>query len=347
MSAGEKGTKRATSYKELAMRDSFFRPGSTLCPGCMESIALQNVGRASDNGRKTIFTIGTSCAEVSSLAFPTVVAWGRGEAPPEEFRKSFAIIHNVFESAPTLAEAARDVADVLTACGALEEPIQVVAASGDGGALAIGLRSLLHTIHRRSRVVILVLVNEIFANTGFQYSPAAMPYAETSTTPVGAGQLGNPALPLDYIHLAIAAGAGLVAQISPAHGKLFLKTVERAFDCDGTAVLFIPSPCISGWKFDDGETIRIAMLGAQSGVFPAFVWERGQGGSVKDCALDVAERPAIEEFLGSQRRFHHLVGRDPGTDRFAAREGREEDVERLRAWVQGNVERLYRLAELK
>lgn len=335
-----------TGYKELAMRDSFFRPGSTLCPGCMESVALQNVGRASDNGKKTIFTIGTSCAEVSSLAFPTVVAWGRGDAPPDEYRKSFAIIHNVFESAPTLAEAARDVSDVLTACGALQEPIQVVAASGDGGAIAIGLRSLLHTIHRRSRVVILVLVNEIFANTGFQYSPAAMPYAETSTTPVGEEQPGNPALPLDYIHLAIAAGAGLVAQVSPAHGKLFLKTVERAFECGETAVLFVPAPCISGWKFDDGETIRIATLGAQAGVFPAFVWERGKGGSVKDCAPEAAERPAVEEFLGSQRRFHHLVERDRENGAFRPRAGREADVERLRAWVQGNVERLYRLAEL-
>lgn len=336
-----------SSYKEIQTRDSFFRPGSTLCPGCMETIALQNVGRVSDNGKKTVLTIGTSCAEVSSLAFPTVVAWGRGEVPPDEFAKSFAIIHNVFESAPTLAESVRDVADVLEECGALSSPIQVIAATGDGGAIAIGLRGLLHTIHRRSRVTILVLVNEIFANTGFQYSPAAMPFAETSTTPVGAAQQGNPSLPLDYIHLAIAAGAGLVAQVSPAHGKLFVVTVERALKCPETAVLFVPSPCISGWKFDDGETVRIATLGAQSGAFPAFVWERGKGGSVKDCALDPAERPPIEDFLGAQRRFHHLVERDPESKRFVPRRGREADVERLRVWVQGNVERLYHLADLK
>lgn len=336
-----------SSYKEVATRESFFRPGSTLCPGCMESIALQNVGRVSDNGRKTVFTIGTSCAEVSSLAFPNVVAWGRGESAPDDFTKSFAIIHNVFESAPTLAEAVRDVSDVLADSGALSHPIQVISTSGDGGAIAIGLRAFLHTIHRRSRVTLMVLVNEIFANTGFQYSPTAMPYAETSTTPAGVARPGNPTLPLDYIHLAIAAGAGLVAQVSPAHGKLFVRTVERALACSETAVLFVPSPCISGWKFDDGETVRIAMLGAQSGVFPALVWERGRGGSVKDCALDAAERPPIEEFLGSQRRFHHLVQRDPETQRFVPRQGREADVERLRAWVQTNVERLYRLSELK
>jgi len=336
-----------SGYKEIALKESCFRPGSTLCPGCMEAIAFQNVGRASDNGKKTVFTIGTSCAEVSTLAFPNVVAWGRGDAPPDDFTKSFAILHNVFESAPTLAEAVRDVSDVLTEIGALEAPVQVMATSGDGGALAIGLRSLLHTIHRRARVTIMVLVNEIFANTGFQYSPATMPYADTSTTPAAGETPGNLEPPLDYVHLAIAAGAEMVAQVSPAHGKLFVKTVERALECRGTAVLFVPAPCISGWKFEDGMTVELALLGARCGVFPAFVWERGKGGSVKDCPREAAERPPVEEFLAAQRRFSHLVRRDRETGAAVVVPGREADVARLRAWVQENVERLYRLGELK
>jgi pyruvate ferredoxin oxidoreductase beta subunit len=313
----------------------------------MEAVAFQNVGRVSDNGIKTMFSIGTSCAEVSSLFFPNVVAWGRGEAPPEDFTKSFAIIHNVFESAPTLAEAMRDVADVLTDMGALKHPVQVISSSGDGGALAIGLRALLHTIHRRARVTLMVLVNEIFANTGFQYSPATTPFADTSTTPSGPGHPGNLQPPLDYIHLCIAAGAGLVAQVSPAHGKMFVKTFERALECEGTAVIFVPAPCISGWKFEDGETVELATLGAQTGVFPVFTWEKGKGGSVKDCSRVAAERPSLEKFLGMQRRFNHLVAKDPASGGYTVRAGREEDLQRMRAWVQSNVERLYHLAELK
>lgn len=336
-----------SGYKEIMTRESCFRPGSTLCPGCMEAVAFQNVGRVTDNGVKTIFSIGTSCAEVSTLFFPNVVAWGRGKSSPDDFARSFAILHNVFESAPTLAESVRDVADILTDMGALDRPVQVVSASGDGGALAIGLRALLHTIHRRARVTLMVLVNEIFANTGFQYSPATTPFADTSTTPSGPGHPGNLEPPLDYIHLCIAAGAALVAQVSPAHGKLFVKTFEKALEADATAVIFVPAPCISGWKFEDGETMKLAELGAQAGVYPAFVWERGKGGSVKDCARDAAERPAIEEFLGLQRRFAHLVKRDSASRRFVAREGREDDLSKLRDWVQANVERLYRLAELK
>jgi pyruvate ferredoxin oxidoreductase beta subunit len=336
-----------SGYKEIALKESCFRPGSTLCPGCMEAVAFQNVGRATDNGKKTVFTIGTSCAEVSSLAYPNVVAWGRGEAPPDAFGKSFSILHNVFESAPTLAEAVRDVSDVLNEAGAMRTPVQVVATSGDGGALAIGLRALLHTIHRRARVTIMVLVNEIFANTGFQYSPATMPLAETSTTPTGPDVPGNLRPPLDYVHLCIAAGADLVAQVSPAHGKLFLKTVERSLACEGTAVIFVPAPCISGWKFEDGETVELALLGARSGVFPSFVWKRGEGGKVTDCPLEAAERPGIEDFLVRQRRFHHLVRKDKGTGQPAVVAGREDDLVRLKQWTQKNVERLYHLAELR
>ncbi len=336
-----------SGFKEIATRESCFRPGSTLCPGCMEAIAFQNVGRVTDNGVKTVFSIGTSCAEVSTLFFPNVVAWGRGEVSPDDFSKSFSILHNVFESAPTLAEAVRDTADVLESMGALKHPVQVVSTSGDGGALAIGLRALLHTIHRRPKITIIVLVNEIFANTGFQYSPATIPFADTSTTPNGPGHPGNLEPPLDYVHLSIAAGASLVAQISPAHGKLFVKTVEKALACDGTAVIFVPAPCISGWKFEDGETVKLATIGAQAGAFPVFVWEKGKGGSVKDCAREAAERPAIEEFLGMQRRFYHMVQKDPESGRYVARKGREADLAKLRDWVQSNVERLYKLAELK
>lgn len=335
-----------SSFKEIALKDSCFRAGSTLCPGCMESVAFQNIGRVTDNGVKTIFTIGTSCAEVSTLAFPNVVAWGRGDGSPDDFGKSFSILHNVFESAPTLAEATRDVADALMDCGALERKVQIISTGGDGGAFSIGLRTLLHTIHRRARVTIVILVNEIFANTGFQYSPATMPYADTSTTPAE-GAPGNMNPPLDYLHLAIAAGAGMVAQLSPAHGKMFVKAIERSLEVEGTAVIFVPAPCISGWKFEDGQTVELALLGARSGVFPAFTWERGKGGSVKDCSIEASERPDVVDFLAMQRRFAHLVQRDKVTGEVKPKPGREQDIENLKGWVQGNVERMYSLANLK
>src|SRR3989338_6041407 len=169
--------------ENLIQNESCFQPGSTLCLGCMESIAFQNIGKLTDNGKKTIFALGTFCGEVSTLQFPNPVAWGRGEKTPEAWEKSFGVIHHVFESAPSVAEGIRDTADLLTEMWALSKPIQVSSLSGDGGALAIGLRTLLSTIHRRARITIFILINEIFANTGFQYAPTTSIGSETSTTP--------------------------------------------------------------------------------------------------------------------------------------------------------------------
>lgn len=94
------------------------------------------------------------------------------------------------------------------------------------------------------------------------------------------------------------------------------------------------------------RAVELALLGAQCGVFPAFTWERGKGGKVLDCPLEAKDRPGIEEFMARQRRFQHMVKRD-ATGKPAIQPGREQAMERLRGWVQENVERLYRLAEMK
>ena len=122
---------------------------------------------------------------------------------------------------------------------------------------------------------------------------------------------------------------------------------ERSLEVEGTAVIFVPAPCISGWKFEDGQTVELALLGARSGVFPAFTWERGKGGAVKDCSLEASERPDVVDFLAMQRRFAHLVQRDKVTGEVKPKPGREQDIENLKGWVQSNVERMYSLANLK
>lgn len=331
-------------FIDVIQRDSCFQPGSSLCLGCMEGVAFQNIGKISDNGKKTVFALGTFCGEVSTLQFPNPIAWGRGTETPAEWTKSFGIMHHVFESAPSVGEGIRDTADLLTELGALAGPVQVAALSGDGGALSIGLRTLLHTLHRGTRMAIFVLVNEIFANTGFQFSPATPPGADTSTTPSSERSDGNLSLPIDYLGLCVAADAAFVAQASPAYPKYFAKVVERALDANGTAVVFVPSPCITGWKFAEGETAQLARLGCETGFFPCFTKEHGKVGEVKFVEPDVAKRPRIEDFMGPQRRFQHLVYKDPTTRAFTARPGFEATLDRIRDWIQSRLARLQHLA---
>src|SRR5262249_48218706 len=158
--------------------------------------------------------------------------------------------------------------------------------------------------HRRARIAVFVTMNEVFANTGFQYSPTALPFADSSTAPSGLG-----AEPLDHVGLAIAAGAGLVAQVSPAFPPLFAEVVEEALDGRETAVVFVPSPCIAGWKFEEGRTAELARLASQTGLFPCFRKRRGQAGELKHVP-EPGRRPRVEAYLSGQRRFEHLV--EPG-----------------------------------
>jgi pyruvate ferredoxin oxidoreductase beta subunit len=325
--------KRLPTFKDHALREDAFAEGHALCPGCTEAIAFHAIGRATDNGKKTILTMGTFCGEVSTLMYPDVIAWGRGEHTPEAVEKSVGIIHNVFESAPTVAEGARDLATALVATGAWRGPApNVVALSGDGGALVIGLRSLLHAIHRRARIAVFVAVNEVFANTGFQYSPTALPFADSATAP-----LGIAAEPIDHIGLTLAAGAGFVAQCSPAFAPLFAEIVDQALACPETAVVFVPSPCIAGWKFEEGTTAELGRLASQTGLFPCFRKRRGMPGEVKHVP-EKARRPHVEEFLALQRRFEHLVRRIDGKPQLVP--GREAQVAALQAYADRNVERL-------
>ena len=331
--------KSLPTFKSIALRDDAFCEGHTLCPGCMEAMTFHTIGRATDNRRKTIFTMGTFCGEVSTLMYPNVVAWGRQKHEPYDLDKSVGIIHNVFESAPTVAEGVRDTADMLADVGAWRSASpNVVSISGDGGALSIGLRSLLHTIHRRARIAIFVNINEIFANTGFQYSPTALPYADSSTLPHGGA-----AEPIDHIGLAVVAGAAFVAQASPAFTPFFGEVVEEALVTQGTAVVFVPSPCIAGWKFEEGQTVELGKLASQTGLFPCFRKRKDQPGEIKHVP-EKARRPPVERFLVGQRRFEHIVRLVDGAP--AVVPGHEAELMALQAYADHNLERLGRIAQL-
>lgn len=318
---------------DYVQKMSCFQPGSALCMGCMESISFQNIGKLTDNGQKTIYAMGTFCGEVSTLQYPNIVAWGRGETTPTDWSKSFGIIHHVFESAPSVAEGIHDTVGALQRLKALSGPVQVMAFAGDGGSLAIGLRTLLHTINRGPRLTIFVMMNEIFANTGFQCSPVTPLGADTSTTPTLDDGTGNTLAPLNYIGLTLSAGAGLVAQVSPAYPKFFVQVVEAAMACPTTSVIFVPSPCITGWKFAEGETINLAKLSCETGFFPCLLKERGKTGTLKFVQLDPQKRPPIEDFMGPQRRFQHLVQKNPTGTGFHVRAGKEEVVQNMRSWL--------------
>jgi pyruvate/2-oxoacid:ferredoxin oxidoreductase beta subunit len=109
----------------------------------------------------------------------------------------------------------------------------------------------------------------------------------------------------------------------------------------------VPSPCITGWKFAEGETVKLAQLGCETGFFPCLMKERGKKGEIKFVEADLARRPPIEEFMGPQRRFYHLVEKNKETGLFQTRAGKEDEVRLIRDWLQNNFTTLQNLMSLE
>jgi pyruvate ferredoxin oxidoreductase beta subunit len=65
-------------------------------------------------------------------------------------------------------------------------------------------------------------------------------------------------------------------------------------------------PCPLGWGYDTAETIKIARLAIQCGLFPLFEAEYGK--LKRSTAIE--DQIPIEDYLKLQKRFAHLFGKN-------------------------------------
>jgi len=70
----------------------------------------------------------------------------------------------------------------------------------------------------------------------------------------------------------------------------------------GARYIQILVPCPLGWGTDPKDTIRIARLAEQCGMFPLFEAEYG----VVTKSTPIRRRVAVDEYLQAQKRFAHL-----------------------------------------
>ena len=69
-------------------------------------------------------------------------------------------------------------------------------------------------------------------------------------------------------------------------------------------------PCPLGWGHAPEDTLRVARLAKETGLFPVFEAEDGEVTSVSKIRRQVP----VEEYLRPQRRFAHLFGKTPHTE---------------------------------
>jgi pyruvate ferredoxin oxidoreductase beta subunit len=181
--------------------------------------------------------------------------------------------------------------------------VRVIAQGGDGGTVDIGFACLSGMFERNDDVLYICYDNEAYMNTGVQRSSATPAAARTQTTPALGEEPGNvfgqgKSVPL----IAMAHFIPYVATASVADLRDLEYKVEKAMSIHGARYIHVHVPCPLGWGSATGETIKVARMAAECGLFPIFEAEAGE---VTGRRL-IRKRVPVEEYLKLQSRFAHL-----------------------------------------
>ena len=263
--------------------------GHRACQGCGEALGARyaiDAAMAATDG-KLVAVNATGCLEVFSTPYPET-SW------------RLPWLHSLFGNA---AAVATGVAAALRAQGKSE--IRVVAQGGDGGTVDIGFGPLSGMFERNDDVLYICYDNEAYMNTGIQRSGATPPAARTNTTHAigpnpGASFTQGKNLPL----IAMAHGIPYVATATVADLHDLEAKVKKAMTIRGARYLHVLVPCPLGWGSRSEETIKLARLATESGLFPVFEAENGEVTAIKK----IRRRVRVEEYLKPQKRFAHLFG---------------------------------------
>jgi pyruvate ferredoxin oxidoreductase beta subunit len=89
--------------------------------------------------------------------------------------------------------------------------------------------------------------------------------------------------------------------------------VHRAMTLRGARYLHVLVPCPLGWGTASCDTIHVARLATESGLFPVFEAERGE----VVAATPIRRQVPVTEYLRLQARYAHLFAPDPRPDLIA------------------------------
>jgi pyruvate ferredoxin oxidoreductase beta subunit len=295
-----------------AARSNTLTSGHRACQGCGEALgaryALDAAMRSAEG--KLIAANATGCLEVFSTPFP-------------ESSWQLPWIHSLFGNAPAVSTG---IAAALKVKG--RSDIRVIGQGGDGGTVDIGMGCLSGMFERNDDVLYVCYDNEGYMNTGVQRSGATPPAARTATTPAVGPAPGNvfgqgKSAPL----IAMAHEIPYVATATVADLRDLEYKVERAMELHGARYIHVLVTCPLGWGCESSQTVHVARLAKETGLFPVFEAEAGDVVSVSK----IRHRRPVDEYLRAQRRYAHLFKPERRDDVIAALQARaDRNIKRFR-----------------
>jgi pyruvate ferredoxin oxidoreductase beta subunit len=268
-------------------RTNSLNSGHRACQGCGEALgARYAIDAAMQAAQDRVIAVNaTGCLEVFSTPYPET-SW------------QIPWMHSLFGNAPAVAAG---VAAALKVKG--RRDVKVIAQGGDGGTTDIGFGCLSGMFERNDDVLYLCYDNEAYMNTGVQRSSATPPAARTATTMAVGPHPGNvfgtgKNLPL----IAMAHRIPYVATASVANLRDLEAKVTCAMGITGARYVHVHVPCPLGWGSDPADTIKVARMAVESGLFPLFEARYGE----ITARYPLRRRVPVDGYLSLQKRFAHL-----------------------------------------
>jgi pyruvate ferredoxin oxidoreductase beta subunit len=291
-------------------RTNSLNSGHRACQGCGEALGARYAIDAAmeATNRQLVAANATGCLEVFSTPYPET-SW------------QIPWIHSLFGNT---AAVATGIAAAMKAKG--KHDTRVIAQGGDGGTTDIGFGCLSGMFERNDDVLYICYDNEAYMNTGVQRSSATPPAARTATTTTGNAFGQGKNVPL----IAMAHGIPYVATATIAELHDLEAKVRRAMQFRGARYLHVFVSCPLGWGHASDQSVRMARLAKETGIFPVFEAEHGEVVSVSK----IRKRLPVEEYLKPQRRFAHLFSPQKNL----------EAIARIQAMADRNIKR-YRLTD--
>jgi len=286
------------SVQANMQRTNSLNSGHRACQGCGEALGARYAIDAAmqATGNRLVAVNATGCLEVFSTPYPQTswrIPW----------------IHSLFGNAAAVASG------VAAANRARGRPdVRVIAQGGDGGTTDIGFGCLSGMFERNDDVLYICYDNQAYMNTGVQRSSATPPAARTATTPSVGPSIGNVfGTGKNMPAIAMAHGIPYVATASVSNLRDLEAKVTYAMSIDGARYIHVLVPCPLGWGSAPEDTIRVARLAVESGLFPLFEARHGEITGT----TPIRHKVPVTDYLKIQKRFAHLFGNPPDTGRIA------------------------------
>jgi pyruvate ferredoxin oxidoreductase beta subunit len=288
----------APRIKDLPAEE-FVMSGNGACAACPSTLALRIVGKAL--GSNAIILLTPSCT-VASM----------GITPQTAF--NYPTMNITFATAGSSAAGIVYALEAQAMKGRLQGELPTVFTwIGDGGTYDIGFQALSAAAERNDNFIHFCYNNEAYSNTGVQRSGATPAFAVTTTTPGGKAEnkKNMPILMLDH-------RIPYMATASVAYPADLYDKVIKAKNTKGFKYIEIFAPCYPGWKFESKDMIKLDRLAVRSGI--NLLWEAENGyitkfnGPTKALVEGTAQPRGLEDYLGAQGRFSHMMKPDKKDD---------------------------------